>query len=163
MEIYCLLCNNLLTPLQVTVLSAVSFTCLELRRHWWNTRAFPEESDPKPSYGKTPKKISTAALLPVGTAEWAAKPVWELVKLVWEKKKGASGRQYWSGDLPGMQQGVRDAGWQMSQRQPGKTQLWIYPEDAAEGVELWRAPSGLPSQRCWNTIGYLPLYVYPSC
>lgn len=55
-----------------------------------------------PGMGKRPKR-SAAALLPAGTAERAVKPVWELVKLVWEREKGASGRQYWSGDLPGWQ------------------------------------------------------------
>lgn len=44
-----------------------------------------------------------------------------------------------------------------------ETQLWVYPGDAAEGLELWSAAPDLPSQRCWNTTGYWPLYVYPSC
>lgn len=56
------------------------------------------------------------------------------------EKKWLSGRQCWSGDLSGIQQGGRDAASQTSQREHSEAQLLIYAGDAAACGELWSAP-----------------------
>lgn len=60
------------------------------------------------------------------------------------------------GDLSGMQQGVRDTGSQVCQREHSEMQLVICSRDAAAHGELRSAPSALTSQLCLNTTGCLP-------